>query len=85
MFNLKNKSRIAYSQPELLISSDLLPIVVVSSRHDAKPNVGCSWLVSKDENIFKGIHLGFVFERVSAGSKELVLVAGGVACCTDCG
>lgn len=84
MFNLKNKSRITYSQPELKLNSDLLPIVFVSSRHDAKPMLAVRGLCLKDENIFKGIHLGFVLERVSAGSKELVLVAGGVNDCTDC-
>lgn len=81
MFNNLKKSRIAYSQPEQKLNSDLLPIFFVPSRHDTKPMLAVRGSCLEDENIFKGIHLGFVLERVSTGSKELVLVAVGVSGC----
>lgn len=46
MLTIKIESPKAFRLPDIQLSSDKLPIVLPSSRHDAKPFVGCSAFLS---------------------------------------
>lgn len=52
MFKLKRKAQ-KRSVCRIIVDSDMLPIVIPSSRHDAKPFVGCSLIMSTQTGLNK--------------------------------